>query len=364
MVDIVHRNTAQVQEAQKTWYDRTARTHEFKTSDEVLVLLPTTTNKLSAQWQGPYKVLKKTGPLNYLIDMHDTRKRKRIFHVNMLKSWYAPVSSGYWTEELPEPENDEEDFPAWPLSRDTESELAVGPDLEEGQIHQLRNLLVESGQLVRLPPYSLPHACQETVRREIQNMLDEGIIQPSASEWAAPIMLVQKKDGMMRFCVDYHRLNTITRADAYPMPQINDLIDQLGEVKYISTLDLSRGYWQVPVAEEDQYKTAFMTPFGLYQFRVMPFRLCGAPATFTHRKGHGHDHGPPHPSSPKPLARHTIPIRLLEWREVHTTQSGFSPPLKGEVPAPQQHCLPALQKHSKCSWLHLDLLQIKQSMYM
>ena len=81
-------------------------------------------------------------------------------------------------------------------------------------------------------------------------------------------------------CVDYRRLNAVSEMDAYPLPRINDLIDRLGGAKHITTLDLSRGYWQVPVREEDQHKTAFTTPYGLFQFKVMPFGLQGAPATF------------------------------------------------------------------------------------
>ena len=92
-------------------------------------------------------------------------------------------------------------------------------------------------------------------------------------------VLVKKKDGSLRLCVDYRRLNSVSES-AYPMPRIDDLIDKLGEARFISTLDLTRGYWQVPVAEEARYKTAFATPFGLYEFTVMPFGLQGAPVTF------------------------------------------------------------------------------------
>ena len=111
-------------------------------------------------------------------------------------------------------------------------------------------------------------------------MEKEGIIEKSYSEWAAPIVLVEKKDSTLRMCVDYRRLNTVSEMDAYPMPRIDDLIERVGEAKFITTLDLSRGYWQVPVRKEDQPKTAFTTPYGLFQFKVMPFGLQGAPATF------------------------------------------------------------------------------------
>ena len=133
---------------------------------------------------------------------------------------------------------------------------------------------------VRLPPYRLPHAYRNTVQEELRQMEKDGIIERSTSEWAAPIVLVKKKDGMLRMCVDYRRLNSLSRVDAYPMPQVDDLIDRLGNAKFISTLDLSRGYWQVPVSEDARAKTAFTTPYGLFQFRVMPFGLQGAPATF------------------------------------------------------------------------------------
>ena len=108
----------------------------------------------------------------------------------------------------------------------------------------------------------------------------KGIIERSSSEWAFPIVLVKKKDGSLRMCVDYRRLNAISHADAYPMPRVDDVIDALGKAKCITTLDLARGYWQVPVQEESRPLTAFATPYGLFQFRVMLFGLHGAPATF------------------------------------------------------------------------------------
>ena len=111
-------------------------------------------------------------------------------------------------------------------------------------------------------------------------MQRHGIIARSSSEKAAPIVLVGKKDGSLRLCIDYRRLNSVSRADAYPMPRIDQLVDRLGKAKYLTTLDLKRGCWQIPVAEKDQHKTAFTTPFRLFEFRRMPFGLRRAPATF------------------------------------------------------------------------------------
>ena len=111
-------------------------------------------------------------------------------------------------------------------------------------------------------------------------MLAHNVIQPSRSPWASPIVIVRKKDGSARFCVDYRKLNAITRKDAYPLPRIDDTLDTLSGSQWFSTLDLLSGYWQVEVAEGDRDKTAFATQSGFCEFKVMPFGLCNAPATF------------------------------------------------------------------------------------
>ena len=114
----------------------------------------------------------------------------------------------------------------------------------------------------------------------VAEMLTGGQIEPSDSPWSAPVVLVTKKDGRTRFCVDYHRLNLATVKDAYPLPQIDDTLDMLAGKRWFSTLDLASGYWQVSLSPEARCKTAFATHSGLFQFKVMPFTLCNAPATF------------------------------------------------------------------------------------
>ena len=124
-----------------------------------------------------------------------------------------------------------------------------------------------------------PHRLEE-VRELVNQMLDHGVVEPSSSPWASPVVLVQKKDGSTRFSVDYRKLNQVTRKDAYPLPLIDMTLDTLHGSMWFTTLDLLSGYWQVKLDEADKDKTAFYTTEGLFQFRVMPFGLCNAPASF------------------------------------------------------------------------------------
>ncbi len=111
-------------------------------------------------------------------------------------------------------------------------------------------------------------------------MAANSIIEPSDSPWAAPMVMVRKKTGGWRPCVDFRRLNAVTRKDSYPLPRIDDALDYVAGSCWFSSLDLRSGYWQVELASEARPKTAFTIGQGLWQFRVMPFGLCNAPATF------------------------------------------------------------------------------------
>ncbi|KAL2076346.1 hypothetical protein ACEWY4_028049 [Coilia grayii] len=133
---------------------------------------------------------------------------------------------------------------------------------------------------VRQPYRRIPPSQYEVVKAHIQQLLDSQVIRESSSPYSSPIVLVTKKDGSLRLCVDYRQLNTKTRRDAYPLPRIEESLDALSGAKWFSTLDLASGYHQVPVAEKDKYKTAFCTPFGLFEFNRMAFGLCNAPSTF------------------------------------------------------------------------------------
>ena len=127
----------------------------------------------------------------------------------------------------------------------------------------------------RIPPQLF-----QEVRNHLNQLLEKNVIRESSSPWASPIVLVKKRDGSIRLCVDYRKLNAKTRHDAFPLPRIDESLDALGNATYFSTLDLASGYWQVEMEEEDKEKTAFTTPVGLFEFNRMPFGLSNAPATF------------------------------------------------------------------------------------
>ena len=133
---------------------------------------------------------------------------------------------------------------------------------------------------IRQPPRRMPFALRGHVDKLVKEMLEQQVIVPSASPWASPVVLVRKKDGGVRFCVDYRKLNSETKLDEFPLPRVDDTLNLLSGARYFTTLDLASGYWQVTMEGTSQEKTAFATHSGLYEFRKMPFGLVNAPATF------------------------------------------------------------------------------------
>ena len=133
---------------------------------------------------------------------------------------------------------------------------------------------------IRQQPHRIPFALRKRAEELIETMLKEGIVTHSNSPWASPVVLVAKKDGSTRFCVDYRKLNAVTKLDSFPLPRVDDSLDLLANTSHFSSLDLASGYWQVGMAPESQQKTAFCSHSSHYEFTVMPFGLCNVPATF------------------------------------------------------------------------------------
>ena len=158
--------------------------------------------------------------------------------------------------------------------RDIFSELPGTTDLGEHAID------VTTNEAVRVKQYPMPYSTRQIIKDEVQNMLKYGVIEPSTSPYNSPVVLVRKKDGTYRFCIDFCRLNAITKFDTEPMGNQEDLIAKLRGDKYFTKLDLSKGYWQIPVAESSRPMTAFTTSEGSFQFKKLPFGLINSGATF------------------------------------------------------------------------------------
>ena len=293
----------QAKRKSKGYFDRKAKARTFQMGDQVLVLSPSETDKFHAQWSGPYTVEEVVSDVTYRVSTPDRRKKSRLYHVNSPKLWTTPKAvlavrccdDGLDTSQ-------DGDLQLYPFEQSGNDLPVLSKSLTVEQRKQLTSLLeekhfifgtapghttlaehsIDTGDAppVYHPPYRIPSAWQNQVRREIQTMLDAGVIEPSTSPWTSPIIPVKKKDGSLRLCIDYRKLNSLTKEDRYPMPRVDEMLEQLGKATYISTLDLTQGYYQVPVSKSDQEKTAFVAPTGKYHFKRMPFGLKGAPTTF------------------------------------------------------------------------------------
>ena len=280
-----------------------ARDDPLQVGEEVLVLLPENGPKLAARWHGRYQIVEQVSPVSYKLRILNRRKQIRQFHRNMLKRWVAPAD--IFTVVVAGAE--ETDIDQLPLDlpdigTTQHPMLNTGCQLDDKQKGELECLLEEFKDVFRdqpgftrkadhhirtgnvapnaQHPYRIPVAWQPAVRDEVKQMLESGMIEHSDSPWAAPVVCVRKEDGALRMCVDYRKLNSATDDDVYPMPRVEELLDQMGKAKFVTTLDLAKGYYQVPVASEDQDKTAFVTSEGKFRFTRIPFGLKGAPTTF------------------------------------------------------------------------------------
>ena len=133
---------------------------------------------------------------------------------------------------------------------------------------------------IKQHPYRLNPIKLEHLRKEVQYMLDNDIIEKSTSAWSSPCILVPKPDGSYRFVTDFRKVNNVTKTDSFPIPRIDDCIDKIGSAKFVSKFDLLKGFWQVPLTKRAKEISAFATPDGLFQYKVMLFGMKNSPATF------------------------------------------------------------------------------------
>ncbi|CAM4634288.1 unnamed protein product [Caretta caretta] len=148
--------------------------------------------------------------------------------------------------------------------------FSATPGLTERAYHSIDT---GNARPIKVQPYRVSPQAKTAIEQEIQGMLQMGVICPSGSAWASPVVLIPKPSGEICFCVDYCKLNAVTRPDNYPMPHTDELLEKLGWAQFISTLDLTKGYWQVPLDESTKERSPFTTHVGLYEFTVLPFGL-------------------------------------------------------------------------------------------
>ncbi len=162
--------------------------------------------------------------------------------------------------------------------------LAEYNDVSRQKVGRARDICheIDTGneKPIRTCPYRLALAWRDQLREEVQVLQESGTVVPSTSPWSSPMVPVRKPDGTVCLCIDFRKVNHITKPDPYLMPRIDEIIDQLGEAHYLSKLDLNKGFYQISLAQVDQEKTAFCTPWGKFHFTMIPFGLRNAPAFF------------------------------------------------------------------------------------
>ena len=156
----------------------------------------------------------------------------------------------------------------------TNQDLFAGRDSDLGHTDTVKMKIgTQNHPPIKLRPYRTPIKDREVVDKAVDEMLEANVIRRSKSPWSFPVVIMDKKDGSKRFCVDFRKLNQITKPNSYPLPLIDDILALLGRARYFTSLDLKSGYWQVLMDEADKEKTAFACHRGLFEFNVMPFGL-------------------------------------------------------------------------------------------
>lgn len=313
----------------------------FKVGDQVMALLPVVHSPFQAKFAGPYRVVRVEQNDNYVVATPDRKTKTQLYHANLLKQYFdqakvepatalatsvCPLSclsvAGSAGENDRRPSLGEMTPPAGAALQEVEvrepddavllgrlknsESLANLPmlfnHLTPQQSSELEALIKEFPSLFSDTPtqtsvlthdidvgdsppikqrfYRVSGERQKILEGEVQYLLKHDLAEQSYSSWASPCILVNKPDGTYRFCTDYRKLNSVTKPDSFPLPRVDDCVDQVGSAKFISKFDLLKGYWQIPLTARAREVSAFVTPTGLYVYKVMSFGLRNAPATF------------------------------------------------------------------------------------
>lgn len=306
-------NIGDSQDKTKLRHDLKARNREFTPGQEVLVLIPLQGNPLSAKFSGPYRVVRKVSDTTYVVATPDRRRPQRLCHINTMKPYYVTTSA---TPSVPvcavvSDEDQEEvidhlnmsSVGVWSvnpkvkvklgeqlnhLPTDTRTDISLllnkyplvirdRPGRTNKVVHDID---VGDARPIKQPQYRVNPERRAVMRREIEYMLELGLIREGVSEWSSPCILVPKPDGSSRFCIDYRKVNRVVKKDSYPLPRIDDCIEAVGQAKYISKVDLLKGFWQIGLTPRAQQIGAFVCLGRTYLPLVLPFGLSTAPTAF------------------------------------------------------------------------------------
>ena len=294
------------QQKQKVYFDKKAVERNLKAGDEVLILLPSDNNKLLMRWKGPFMVKAKTGQYNYAIEIGNNIKN---FHINMLKQYFrrernvvASVASITFEDDDASVMNVESSNVPTKGKVETHCDVNINPELLDSQKAELKDLISEFSEIfssqpgttnllehkialtdktpIRIHPYPVPYSMYDEMRKEVNDMLELDVIEPSESPYCSPIVLVKKKDGSTRYCQDMRQVNKVTKFDCESLPDIDYIYAKCANSIFYSKIDFCKGYWQIPLESNCKEITAFSTPFGNYQYKKMPFGLVNSGATY------------------------------------------------------------------------------------
>ncbi|GFW39902.1 retrovirus-related Pol polyprotein from transposon 17.6 [Trichonephila clavipes] len=269
----------------------------------MLILLPSYTHKLLNTWIGPDKVVALTRPHSCLVQMEDGSTRE--LQISKPRPYISRVD---YVGVVFDQDSDFGELHYVPTDKETQPNNGIELNqmpyaLNSQQKHQLRQLLQQYEDIFRnhpgkanvkghsvkvtvdslpkrLQPYKVPIALQKEVECQVNELLDMDLIEHSDSDWAHPVVCGAKMDGSIRLCIDFRLLNSFTIPDAYPMKHVTYLIYEIGKTHFISVLDLTKGYWQIPMEENSKHFTAFVTHSGHYQWKVLPLGMKNAGSTF------------------------------------------------------------------------------------
>ena len=278
---ISNENESASKSKQKTYYDRNTRKRNFNLGDKVLLLLPTSSNKLMAEWKGPFEVVRRVNKVDYVVRVGE---KERMYHVNMLRPFHERVQNEIFSSNLAENIEDETCFYDIneKLSEDEKERLSEILERESKVFDDTPGKVSGLNYEIRMDPkikpisslpYKVPYPLKDKVKSMINTWLEQGIIQKSNSEWSSPIVVVKNKDDSIRITVDFRKINPHVNVDNFPMPDKDVVIEKLSNSKFLTKLDLTKAFLQLPLSKDSRKYTSFVCEEGQFEFCSVPFGI-------------------------------------------------------------------------------------------